>query len=269
MRLLKNTLVCLVCCGFVVFVFYGVVSYLEHCHYKGLKEAKMAQLESTFWSLEAAFQEYEQSKRDETSDGEAARFKFWASASEHRRELGHVLRHLNDIVPAAPTLLGVRACQYEGINGIIYLIVSYIDEGLSVEGVNVNFRNRTVFLKDPEYFWAAQQHKDFPRPWHEIIIEFDYKRVMQFFLYTEAQEDIIKAFLFPRMRMPDRQGYYVAKISEEEMAEIIQSRVSATLVLSDASHSDAVSLKYAPFRLAVPEHVDFENRDMDVPTSTE
>ena len=258
MKLSKITLVCLGVVVFVTVIAGASRTYFGLRHTIRLNDLRVVYLKDSIRSLEASFQRYEQSKNNDTSNMEREKYFFETGTSQYRMEIKHILEHFgNTSIP--PKLTGVRAYQYDGINGIVYIVVSYIEEELSVEKLHVRFSDRAVLLKDMDYYLAAQQHKKYSFSLAEIVSEFYFKRDMYFFLYTECWENRIEAFLFPHMRPHDWQDYFVARISEAEMEEILQSRVTASLVLSDGTLSNSELLKLLPIRISVPKYVDFKD----------
>ena len=128
-----------------------------------------------------------------------------------------------------------------------------------MEGLTINFGDSTILLKDKFFYALAQQQKTHPIPQSEVIAEFDFERFLQFFLYTGDQKDNADVFLSPYKSWGDWLDWNVVEISEVEMAEIIQLRVSANLVLSDGTHSDIVPLQLDPRRYTgLKKHFDLD-----------
>jgi len=206
----------------------------------------------------------ERSKCDSTRDDNWMLHEFVNEIKllDHYKQMRHILSHFDDTALIPPLLLSVLAFQYEEIDGIICLHVTYVEEGLLTDGLRINFLDNSVFVKDARLYLASQRHKTQPLSLKEILhADFGYTRSVAFFLYTEGQKDKIREFLYPYMREYmqeiglDWQDWYIAKISDENMEEILHSRVSADLVLSNGTHSNSELLKLFLNRLPIPERV--------------
>ena len=266
-NLLKSVFIAVVVVIVIAVIYRGALRYLEWHYTTVWKELRMDFLRSSFETLESAFEQYEQSQKDSAVDGEKEQFYFELRTSEARLAIKHILQHFDKVTlpihesMMPPVLLSVQAFQYEEIDGIIVLVLTYIEEGLSVGKLNVIFRNRNVLLKEREYYSLAKRHKENPYSLSDIMNDVGFQRYWRFLLYTDNQEDKIEDFLSPYMQVPDWQNTYVAKISKDELEQLKQSEVCANFILLDGTHSNFVPVRFAHFKKKIPGYVDLKTGD--------
>lgn len=252
MRYLTIPFVCVGC--FVVIC--SICFYLKYRHVAILKEARMEQLSFSLSDISYAIGRIELSKSDSVSDDNRMLYEFYYGIEllDCCNQIKHVLSHFDDTTLIPPRLLSTRAYQYKGIDGIICLHVTYIEEGFLTEEISITFKDNVVFLKDARLYLESQYYKTHPWSLKENPGgAFGYVRRVSFFLYTENQSDQIEAFLYPYMREIGCLDWYISKISDENVEEIMQSHVKVNLILSDGTHSNSELLKLFPIRLSVSE----------------